>query len=301
VDQENNHAELLQRGIKSWLSRKVETSRGFTRDKYRNGFWLNTTNRFFALQEFHRTIPHDSILHVEADVIISKQFPMSSFAEIRHPIAFPMSSPSVGLASTLWLRDSSSTDKLAEFAISKLSENPNYSDTDLLGLLAQTTPEEVLVLRSGPDDLSVYRNEITQNQQSLKGSDHRINNDGIFDASTIGIHLCGTDPRNSFGVSRIFDPLVHHFMKLDSIGFVIENNQVFLTTINERRTIYSFHNHSKNGKYFKNDFSQELSRYLPKRTFGEFKIISLVAFLKCLADYQQILMNKIKQTTFGNK
>jgi hypothetical protein len=253
VDQLDNYEKLLVRGVKSWLAPKIEISKAPGRNNYRNGFWVNTTNRFFAMQQFHQTIPYDSILQVEADVIISRQFPMNSFADIRQLIAFPMSSPSIGLASTLWSKDLSATNKLVKFAVEILARNPNFSDTDILGSFAVTTPDEVLVLRSGPDDLTAYRNKVGQDQLSLSGADHKINEKGVFDASTIGIHLCGTDPRNSFGVSRVFNLLEHHFMNLESIDFVIENDEIFLSALNEKRIMYSFHNHSKNKKYFEND------------------------------------------------
>lgn len=218
---------------------------------------------------------------------------MDSFVSIEKKIAYPLSSPNDGLASTLWCKDLEATSHLAEFTLKCVSENSLVTDTDILGLLVKSIPDDVLVLRSGPDDLHAYRYNLETTVGTLRGSEHPINRLGIFDASSLGIHLCGSDPRNSFGVSRVFSPLPHHFINLTALDFYIENNEIFLSTANESRVIYSLHNHSKNSRYFEGDFAERLSYTLPRRVNGEFVRFSFRGFTLCILDYLQLTKSKI--------
>lgn len=219
---------------------------------------------------------------------------MDSFLDIENKLAFPLSSPDVGLASTLWCRDSDATAYLADFAIDCLSNNALVTDTDILGELVKSNPEDVLVLRSGPDNLNAYKGNVGSKMGSLSGSEHPINSLGVFDASSLGIHLCGSDPRNSFGVSRVFSPLPHHFMNLEALNFQILAGEIHLSIKEETRQIFSLHNHSKNPRYFSKDFSQELSSFLSRRAEGEFLRFSFRGFTLCIADYFQLFKNKIR-------
>lgn len=245
------------------------------------------------MSDFHRSKSDASLLQIESDVILSQQFPMDSFLKIKEKLAYPLSSPDVGLASTLWCRDAEATQFLGDFALNCLSENPLLTDTDILGALAKSYPDDVLVLRSGPDKLKAYRPIFGARINSLSGSEHPINKLGVFDASSLGIHLCGSDPRNSFGVSRVFSPLPHHFMDLSALEFEIKDREIFLSIGNESRQIFSLHNHSKNLSYFKGDFSEVLSSFLLRRANGEFRRFSFQGFGLCIMDYLQLIKKKI--------
>lgn len=301
VDSSSIHELLLSRGAKSWLvSRSLALTKS-SKSSYRNGFWVNTTHRFFAMQEFHRANPETSLLQIEADVILSKEFPMHTFHFLEESLAFPMSSPEIGLASTLWCKTSKATDMLADFTIECQLRNPMITDTEILGLLAKNKSSDILILRSGPDDSSVYPELDGGVSLALRGSIHQINNNGIFDASTIGIHLCGSDPRNSFGFSRVFDPLDHHFMRVSRLNFRVERGSIFASILGEDRVIYSLHNHSKNASYFNGNFAEILNKYLPSREFGAFFRFSPLGFLLCARDYFQLLAKKISRVIRGGE
>lgn len=224
---------------------------------------------------------------------------MDSFVSIEKKIAYPLSSPNDGLASTLWCKNFEATSYLAEFTLKCVSENSLVTDTDILGLLVKSIPDDVLVLRSGPDDLHAYRYNVETTIGTLRGSEHPINSLGIFDASSLGIHLCGSDPRNSFGLSKVFSPLPHHFINLTALDFYIKNNEIFLSTANESRVIYSLHNHSKNSRYFEGDFAERLSYTLPRRINGEFVRFSFRGFTLCILDYLQLTKSKIRNMMRG--
>ena len=233
---------------------------------------------------------------IESDVIISPSFPMTKFQMIDQLLAFPMSSPEVGLASTLWSKSVAGSEMLTDFTTNCLSVNPSLTDTEILGKLSITHPREVLILRSGPDSRTVYPNNSSSSAATLGGSPHPINSHGIFDASTLGIHLCGTDPRNTFGISTVFDPLPHHFLKVGELDFSVKNSSIFATVCDETREIYSLHNHAKNTQLFVGDFHQKFSAYLSRRESGVWKKFSLSGLVGFVLDYYFLAVAKLRSS-----
>ena len=250
VDNQKLYQRLSKSDFRVWLAPKRMPVADTKRNSYRKAFWIKTTNRFYAMRDFHLSHPEGGILQIESDVIISPTFPMSKFQDIEQLLAYPMSSPQVGVASTLWSKNVAGSELLSSFTGSCLALNPSLTDTDILGMLAIAHSSEVLILRSGPDNNSAYTNISKSSVLTLSGSPHPINSHGIFDASTLGIHLCGSDPRNTFGISSVFDPLPHHFLKVGNMDFSISNGSIFTTICNETKEVYSLHNHAKRIDFF---------------------------------------------------
>lgn len=294
VDDSKTFESLARRNVRVWLSPHRGKINDEARNSYRNGFWVNTTNRFFALFEFHLNFPDQSILHIESDVILFSNFPMEKFNQISQKLAFPMSSPEIGLASSLWSKNLESTRLLVDFTRGELSDNPQLTDTEILGKFSQSHSDDVLILRSGPSNPSVYRESSHPEVFSLEGGSSHINGFGIFDASTLGIHLCGSDPRNSFGKSRVFDPLPHHFLKVGQLDVYVDNGRIFIRTGDEVREVYSLHNHSKNRSFFEGDFELRLMRMLKRRSLGMTTKFSISGLFYCLQDYFKIALRGLK-------
>lgn len=302
VDNSKTFESLVRRDVRAWLSPHRSQINAEARNLYRNGFWVNTTNRFFALFDFHQTFPDQSVLHIESDVILFANFPMDKFDQISQKLAFPMSSPEIGLASSLWSKNLESTGLLVDFTRKELSDNPQLTDTEILGRLSLSHSNDVLILRSGPSNPSVYRTSSHPEVFALEGSGSHINDFGIFDASTLGIHLCGSDPRNSFGKSRVFDPLPHHFLAVGQLDFYVDNRRIFIRAGEEVREIYSLHNHSKNHSFFEGDFDLRLMPMLQRRALGMTTKFSLAGLLYCLQDYFKIALRKSTEyTNWGRK
>jgi hypothetical protein len=299
VDDSMVYSSLKSTGVRAWLSPRHSQNDPDVRNSYRNGFWVNTTNRFFALFDFHQAFPDQSLLHIESDVILFPGFPVDKFDLISKKLAFPMSSSQIGLASSLWSKNIESTKILINFTRRELSNNPKLTDTEILGRLAHSHSADVLVLRSGPSNPSVYRDFGGQELSALDGGKSAINDFGIFDASTLGIHLCGSDPRNSFGRSHIFDPLPHHFLDASQLDVYVENRRIFVRAGGEVREVYSLHNHSKNPTYFEGDFELKLMTLLKKRSLGIKTKYSVAGFFYCLEDYFNIALRRLRKTLKG--
>jgi hypothetical protein len=295
VDASKTFDSLIRKGIRAWKAPKKLPGSLNSRNTFRNGFWSSTTNRFYAMLAFHQSHSDQSILQVESDVIIFPGFPMAMFDQIEQKLAFPMSSPDTGLASTLWVKNLSGSKLLTDFTDKQLEIDSNVTDTEILGRLSKSHPGDVLVLRSGPSSASAYRDSQATNRQTLQGDLHSINDFGIFDASTLGIHLCGSDPRNTFGKSFVFDPLPHHYLHVKKLKISVVEERLVASVGEEHRDIYSLHNHSKNRAFFDSDFNRKLGKDLKKRDLGIQNRFSVFGLISCLHDYLNIVLWKIRR------
>ena len=284
--------------IQAWLTPKI-LSDNIQSKTYRNNFWIETRNRFFAIEKFHERFNDQSLLYVESDVMILPSFPMNDLDTIDKLIAYPLSAPEVGIASTLYCKTPEGTKYLSQFVLKEIKNNPQITDTEILGKFYQQNPDKTFILRSGPDQFDAYNNGNKAIQISLAGGKSEINSSGIFDASTLGIHLCGTDPRNQLGISKVLDPLDHHFLNVYRCKFEVSNDRINLTFRNETRTLYSLHNHSKNIKLFDNSNLIYFRNVINRRQFGKFNSFSVSSFFLYCIDYLLLIAQKIKKSIFG--
>jgi hypothetical protein len=279
---------LQKKGVRTWVvSKSIVDQSG-----YRNGFWVQTLNRFFALEEFYHHNPVGPILHVEADVLLFPVFPLEEFDRIPKNIAFPLSDLLIGVASTFWLRTYEDAVFFCDFLRQTKSSDPNLTDTAALGLFAKNHAEKAFILRSGLNSETSYH--VNPDGLRLSGDGFIFASDGIFDASTLGIYLCGTDPRNSFGMSYIFSSLGHHRINPRSLTFESKGSVLFAKHGSEVRPIYSLHNHSKNARLFKVGVEGHLLRRYHRSKGQMFWRFSWVGFSGFVFDYLQIVRFRIK-------
>lgn len=287
VDNPKIVSELRGLGIRVWLASPSMADRS----SYRQGFWLQTLNRFFALEEFSIQHPIGQILHVEADVILFPNFPLSEFEMLPKNIAYPLSKMNVGVASTVWFRTSADVTQFVDFVRAERVKDYSLIDTTALGLFAIQSAEKVAILRSGLSSLGSYN----ENAETfiLSGDELDLNTKGIFDASTLGIYLCGTDPRNTFGVSKIFSQLEHHSINPKSLNFDLLKSIIYVKYGDEVRPLYSLHNHAKDVRLFMFGKEQYLfDRFM--RAQGEPSIkISVSGFLGFINDYSNLAKQKL--------
>jgi len=198
-----NQKQLLPIGIKTFYYNpgstwhKIEMSLTHPKN-YRNNFWLTSMTRFLAIMEYQSS--RDSqILHIESDVIISRDFPFNKFETLDESIGFPVISDERGVASVLYLRDTASSKKLLDTLLSEIEINSFTSDMLILGKLYHRS-KTVCALPIGPEGIHKYRDftASTIQQQWEKGRRHF---GGIFDGADVGIYFFGTDPRNARGQS----------------------------------------------------------------------------------------------------
>jgi hypothetical protein len=226
--------------------------------KFRKGYWFFTLARLYALNEFAK-VNDGPFLHVESDVMLLPNFPFESFQAIKE-ISYPLVDSEYGIASTVYIPDSAKLSLFWEFARSKLSENPILSDMELLGLYQSRYPSRVFVQPSIPPIQDFYSSDTSIERKNLLSSNFEFFG-GIFDGMNWGMFLTGEDPRNRFGLRRLFHHQCSLPLNLTSAKFKVVDNQLFCYQGNCLPfPVYSIHLHSKDIRYF---HSQDL---LEKRT-----------------------------------
>ena len=133
-------------------------------------FWINTTKRFFFLQEYLKNTKVKKLIHSESDNIILRADVIDNcFESSNWGLAYTMQANNVGCAS-IFLVNKEST--LADF-VRMIIDSWNKLDQDDMKLLGKfSTNGDVRILPT------------------------KVNDEFVFDAGTYGKFLLGTDARN---------------------------------------------------------------------------------------------------------
>jgi len=219
---------------------------------YRNGFWFNTKARLLVLEEFMLNNKGTSILHVEGDVWLAPNYPMALVKNIKEKFAYPLTSLTSGIASTMFIKDVEAANFLIKMVLDLSIINPMVSDVEILGYLWNKASNEVKNLPNsfppGPDQ------KLHENHELLALlSKHLEKFGGLFDASTFGIHLTGMDPRNQYGIREIYNPLPGHAIDINTYEFIMEDDFPVAVYNGKKFPLFSLHIHSKDLRYFSSE------------------------------------------------
>lgn len=217
---------------------------------FRNNFWMTSLGRFIALAEF-QNITDDSILHIESDVIISKDFPLDIFKHSVSQISYPVLSNDRGIASILYLPDKASSSRLLNQLHASSRIDPYTSDMLILGKLFKES-SDVLPLPIGPNGAENYRDFLPH--RLLQNWENYIEKfGGIFDGWDIGGFFFGTDPRNARGRSYLQRDVPSEFSEIRAwkIKYSKSRNFIEVEHNNISIPIYCLHLTSKQLSLFK--------------------------------------------------
>lgn len=200
-------------------------------EKFRNGFWIKTTERFFILYDFVNSQGITSFFHAELDNLI---FDLSALPlklnSLGSGIFLPRDSRTRCIASLVYVNDNSVLKNFCVFAINGISIYQN--DMLLLGEFSRSNSSVYFL----PNELSFTENNGLEFISFIQ-------TDGIFDAAAIGQYLFGIDPRNT-----LF-PVYNCFVNENSnIGAL---RQPYRISIERRESLmngwnlYNIHVHSK--------------------------------------------------------
>jgi hypothetical protein len=240
--------------------------------------------------------PGEAILHIEADVWLSPNFPMARFLALGEGIAYPLKSDTEGIASTFYVGSVSSMQKFLSFCQAKFAENGFSTDVSILGNFWRED-EMFYNLPSGIPSQDFYHNWVSSKvtQQLSKNLDVYH---GLFDASTFGIWFTGEDPRNAWGFRVLFKNQ-NHPINLSGWQIELENNRVFLAKETSRIELFSLHIHSKDLRFFNlNTWERriaQISNYSNTRVVREFVPgLTVSIFLSTFFYYGRLFAHKLK-------
>lgn len=260
--------------------------------EFRNGFWISTLLRLTAVARYTQ-LTSQPILHVESDVILSKDFPFKKIENLGEVTSFPLVSPGQAVASILYIGGKSIGTKFSKFIDREVQENPDTSDMRLLNAFREFSPELVEILPTGPSISVVYLDSYLTSFLD-KTSKNLEALGGVFDAIDIGFFLFGEDPRNNRGYRIIRKLDESSYLRLNTLRFSFDRKREFINLEygGNSYPLYTLHIHSKDPRAFNLRRFQKLAKIrILASTQGEEKEFVPLAFLKVLIPF---LKRKLK-------
>jgi hypothetical protein len=254
-------------------SKSIENSLSHPKE-FRNNFWFSAIQRFDALR-FYIEKTQESIIHLESDVIVSRDFPIESFVEGDIKIAYPVVANNRGVASTLFIRNSETAEQLIRFTGQISSLNSKTTDMEILADFYKENPKFTTALIFGPNNIDAYHQSFPMG--SVQPSAEIF--DGIFDGNDIGMYLFGTNPYNARGVSQVRTSIQGNYARINQWGFEFDESREFINLKFEGvvTPIYSLHATSKQLTLFHHHTQNfQIRRFLKKYKSGDKKVFLFV-------------------------
>ena len=194
----------------SYKPELIETDIDEKRAKFRNGFWLKTTERFFALNEYMRNNNINECFHAELDNLVFANNRLAiELNNFGSGLFVPFDSPNRAIASFMFVNSNEILAKFCRFAAQHIGTK---NDMELLALFGQMHSDEVFALPTNLDNETLYAGLSAVGIQTID-----IEKTGIFDAAAIGQWYFGIDPRNSFWLVR--NQFVNDVAEIDMKSF----------------------------------------------------------------------------------
>lgn len=214
-----------------------EIHQAITHDlSFRNGFWFNSVARFMAIKKWMSGGIEGPVIHLELDVLMCPDFPISLFEKITEDLAYTLASPSEGSAAVLFIRDYESICSLVSISEEIFMNTPGATDMTILRSIYDDQAMSIKILPSLPGFITDPKD---------------IFYDYIFDPSSWGMFLLGQDPRNHRGRLILNRSEPHHFVQPENFVVTYRQHCLFIENLSEGKQLVSLHVHSKNLHAFK--------------------------------------------------
>lgn len=228
---------------------------------FRKNFWLTSSVRLFALENFvNQGITE--VLHVESDVILAEDFPFGKFTGLDQGIAFPLISELRAAASTVYVRNGDYASLLTSNMIEEATINPQTTEMLILKKLYDSNSKVIQPLPIGGMSSQYYRNIEPEFEKKIIESLEYFG--GVFDGVEIGQFFFGTDPRNRRGKILIGHDLVNGYINIPEVILEFNESRKFpnmhLEHSSEGEKLFSLHIPSKEFRYFHSKQSENAVR-----------------------------------------
>lgn len=217
---------------------------------FRKNFWFTSIARFDALREYME-IYRESILHVESDILLSKDFPVSKFCNFKYELAYPVVALNRGVASTVYIANSKSASRFVKYATESCLRNPLATDMEILANFALQNESYVHQLAFSPlGKSSFHALNFPPGLSALSQSLEYFG--GIFDGNDLGVYLFGFDPRNTKAISYIGTSIPGNYANIQEWKMKYDDSRLFVSVLDSGILIpvFSLHATSKNPLLF---------------------------------------------------
>lgn len=220
--------------------------------EFRGNFWFTSSARLFALQ-FYMETTNREFVHLESDVIVSRDFPFHIFKQIKRPLAFPIISNERGVGSVIYVRDQQAAEILTSTLVSEAKLNSQVTEMICLRKVFDLNRNSVQLLPIGPIHAAAYRNIDEEILIELLNAHEKFG--GVFDGVEIGQFFGGTDPRNRRGAMLLRNDLVNGYAKIKDwkLNFDFKRNFANVKFKNQQTEskVYALHMPCKDTRFFK--------------------------------------------------
>jgi len=223
---------------------------------FRSGYWSLTIERLFALTSIFAETDQP-LLHIESDVLLFPNFPMSRFDHKISPLIWGAARDGEDIAAIFFVRSNRDMCSFRKIAFDLLETNPRHTDMSLLyeirnrGLISVGVLPFITDHKQNTPDLRTKNINTVHLFDSFKGN---------FDVAPLGMWLTGIDPRNTYGFLVLRDD-----KQLNRIGYysnVPQNAKFNLDESgclwNDDVPVYSLHIHSKQVSLFSPEWVPKL-------------------------------------------
>ena len=264
--------------------------------RFRQGFWQFTLERFFALTQFHKSFPASAIIHLESDVLILPSFPFDKFSKLKS-IYWSRFNEIKDVAAILFLPNLEESSWLESELVNQLKLDSRLTDMTVLSKIAHLYPERIQILPSIDQ---------SRNSKLLNKANTEVKNDldlisqqldffeGIFDPAAIGMWLCGIDPENNHGNLVLHSPSFietgDSFIDPGGADYQIDNfGRLYLRGEKGLIPIHNLHVHSKDIKLFSRNWITEIRKYISVTSRPE------IIRKKIFRNYRRVYFSHLKQ------
>ena len=242
-------------------------------EKFWNGFWVKTIERFFILESFCKHFKIENFFHAELDnIVFDIELLDKKLDKFGKKIFFTKDRFDRGMVGFIYINSVNFLSEFCNFCLKNLKKK-YFIDFELLGNFSNLYEEKCVIL---PNELHAFQND----KISFKAID-TSELDGIVDGVRIGCFLFGDDPRivSSFVYNKVQPIGIDNKTNFDynELRFIYSKSKKELLIqhkiTNKSVKIYNLHIHSKLFKKISKD--KYFIKILNKINSGETTLMTL--------------------------
>ena len=197
---------------------------------FRNGFWVHSLERIYALNQWSLSQSIGQFLHIESDVLVMPTFPLKEIEEF-NKLHWTKFNSERDVATFIFSPNKKEFDWLTNEVMQEVITDAHTTDMSALSRIAKKNPKRIDYFPSKP------------NKEDSTGI-------GLYDPAAFGMWLTGQDPRNHKGFLIKYCNLSDSEIQPEQFNFKFGGNRLIITKNGKPYLLHNLHIHSKRRIYF---------------------------------------------------